>query len=441
VKPRVLVADDDQAVRYTLTEVLATEDVDVVAVRDGAEALERLKTERFDLVLTDLRMPRLDGMSLIREVGSLEHKPRVVLITAHGSERTAVEAMKLGAYDYFRKPFEIDEVVAVVGRALEAVRLRADNERLASVAALSPSLVFASGAMEKLAGLVRRVAPRDVTVLVTGESGTGKERVAEALVRGSRRAEKPFVRFNCASLTADLAEAELFGHSKGAFTGAVKARPGLFREADGGTILLDEIGELDPALQAKLLRVLQEGEVRPVGEDRTLHVDVRVLAATHRDLRARAAEGKFREDLLWRLDVVHLHVPPLRDRREDIPVLARHFAGRFARRFGVPKVEVGDALVARLLAYDWPGNVRELEHTLERMIALSDDGELDAELIPGAASTEEAPALDLKSRVDAYERGLVLEALESAHGNRSEAARRLGISRVTLYDKLAKYGL
>jgi two-component system response regulator HydG len=439
VKPRILIADDDAGVRYTLREVLASEDVDVVEAKDGVEALNKAQAEPFDLVLTDLRMPRMDGIALLRAILALPDAPPVILLTAHGNERTAVEAMKLGAWDYFRKPFEIDEVVAVVRRALETTRLRADRERLTSALALSKSLLFASPAMERLAVWVRRVAPKDVTVLITGPTGSGKERVAESLVRASKRADKPFVRFNCAAIAPELAEAELFGHTKGAFTGAQKERPGLFREAHGGTVLLDEIGELDLNLQAKLLRVLQEGEVRPVGEDRTLKVDVRVLAATHRDLKALVAEGKFREDLLWRLDVVRLEVPALKDRPEDIALLARHFLERYARRFGMARLDLDEALLQRLQGYDWPGNVRELEHAIERMVALSDEGGLDADLLPspGAASA----TLDLKSRVEAYERRLVMEALEAARGNRTEAAKALGIGRVTLYEKLARYGV
>ena len=257
-KPRVLVVDDDRALRYTLSEILEGADLEVVTAGDGEEGLARARAEAFDLVLTDLRMPRMDGMALLRALQQLERAPRVVMITAHGSERHAVEAMKAGAWDYFRKPFEVDDLLAVVGRAVEAVRLSRDNERLTGVAALSRTLRFVSPPMERLATLLARVAPRDVTVLITGESGTGKERVAEAIVAASRRAEAPFVRFNCAALPADLAEAELFGHTKGAFTGAQRARPGLFREADGGTLLLDEVGELDPSVQGKLLRVLQE---------------------------------------------------------------------------------------------------------------------------------------------------------------------------------------
>jgi DNA-binding NtrC family response regulator len=281
-----------------------------------------------------------------------------------------------------------------------------------------------------------------MTVLVTGESGTGKERVAEAIVRASRRADRPFVRFNCAALTPELAEAELFGHVKGAFTGAVRARPGLFGEADGGTILLDEIGELAPGAQAKLLRVLQEGEVRPVGEERARKVDVRVLAATHRDLEELVRTGRFREDLFYRLNVVHLRIPPLRDRPEDVPVLARHFLARYADRFGVSPLHVPAALFDRVAAHAWPGNVRELENAIEGLVALSPPEGLDLSLLPGGGAAAHGGApLGLKQRVEGYERGLVVEALRGAGGNRSEAARRLGISRVTLHDKLRKYGL
>jgi two-component system response regulator HydG len=301
---------------------------------------------------------------------------------------------------------------------------------------------------------VARVGPRDITVLITGESGTGKERVAEALVRASPRAERSFVRFNCASLVPDLAEAELFGHARGAFTGAVRARVGLFGEADGGTLLLDEVGELPQALQAKLLRVLQEGEVRPVGEERSRNVDVRVIAATHRDLADLVARGAFREDLYWRLNVVHLHVPALREHPEDIPLLARHFLARFTERFGTGPLRAGDEVFARLAAWHWPGNVRELEHAIEKLVALSHEGEVDPTLLPpggsgggggGAGGERDAPgelgAMTLKARVDAFERGLVMEALRASGNNRTEAARKLGISRVTLHDKLHKHGL
>jgi DNA-binding NtrC family response regulator len=447
-RPRALVVDDDPGVRYTLREILESEGLEVQEAEDGVQALEKLEPFQPDLVLADLRMPRMDGMELLRRIGTGPAAPRVVLVTAHGSERQAVEAIKAGAWDYFRKPFEPEELLAVVHRATEAARLRAQNERLAGELALSRTMIFDSPAMSRLAALVARVGPRDVAVLLTGESGTGKERVAEALVQASRRAARPFVRFNCASLVPDLAEAELFGHARGAFTGAVRARVGLFGEADGGTLLLDEVGELPQALQAKLLRVLQEGEVRPVGEERSRNVDVRVIAATHRDLADLVSRGLFREDLYWRLNVVHLHVPALREHPEDIPLLARHFLARFSERFGTGPLRAGDEVFARLAAWNWPGNVRELEHAIEKLVALSHEGEVDPTLLPpgGGGGGEKEPggelgAMTLKARVDAFERGLVMEALRASGNNRTEAARKLGISRVTLHDKLHKHGL
>jgi len=442
MKPRVLVVDDDAGIRYMLREILESAGFDVDEAPDGEAALERFAAAPADLVVTDLRMPRLDGMGLLARLQAQSPAPRVVVITAHGSERQAVAAMKAGAIDYFRKPFEMEELLAVVRRAVESTRLALENEKLRCELSLSRRMVFVSEAMSRLALLAGRAAPRDVTVLISGESGTGKERLAEAIVAGSRRAAKPFVRFNCAALTAELAEAELFGHTRGAFTGAVRPRPGLFGEADGGTILLDEIGELAAPLQAKLLRVLQAGEMRAVGEDRERSVDVRVLAATNRDLGVEVRRGTFREDLLFRLNVVELRVPPLRERLEDLPVLVRHFLDRFTERFGVLPVANIDPLLARLAGHTWPGNVRELENAIERLVALSPDGELDLSLLSVGQSTAAAPAsFGLRERVDAYERGLIVETLKLCQGNRSEAARRLGLSRATLHDKLKKHGL
>lgn len=437
--PRILVVDDDAGVRYTLHEILVSAHFEVVEADSGLAALAQVRQGHFDLVITDLRMPGMDGLTLLRELQRLPRPPRVIVVTAHGSERTAVEAMKAGAYDYFHKPFEVEDLLAVVERAAENLRLLQENERLAGERILSRTMVFASPAMSRLAILVQRVAPRDVTVLITGESGTGKERVAEAIVAASGRADKPFVKFNCASLGSELAEAELFGHSRGAFTGALRARSGLFGEADGGTLLLDEIGELDIGIQAKLLRVLQEGEVRPVGEERSRKVNVRILAATHRDLKELAGQGRFREDLYYRLNVVNLRVPPLRDRPEDIPVLLRSFLDRFSERFGTGPLYLDAAMLDRFCGYAWPGNVRELVNTVERLVALSHNGALDPALFPSAEVV--TPALGLRERVEAYERGLIVEALREAAGNQAEAARRLGLPRVTLHDKLRRHGL
>lgn len=436
--PCVLVVDDDDAVRFTVREVLQDAGLAVVEASEGRAALRVLDgPEPVHVVITDLRMPGMGGMALLEALRG--HPVKVVVITAFGDERAAVAAMKAGAWDYFRKPFDIDELLTVVQRATEAVRLADQVERLAGELNLARSMVFVSAGMARVARLVQRLGPREVSVLITGESGTGKERVCDALVRASARADGPFVRFNCASLGPDLAEAELFGHARGAFTGAVRARTGLFREADGGTILLDEVGELAPVVQARLLRVLQSGEVRPVGEDRPVAVDVRLLAATHRDLSQMVSDSTFREDLYYRLKVVHLQVPPLRERPEDIPVLARHFLALAAERFGVGHLREPEDLMPRLVARPWPGNVRELQNACEMMVALS-DGALDPDLLDEGAPTP-APTGSLRERVDGFEKVLLTEALEASGGNKAAAARALGIGRVTLYEKLARHGL
>ncbi len=435
---RVLVVDDDAAVRFTIRGVLEDAGMAVLEAAEGEAALRCLGDHPdIAVVVTDLRMPGMDGMTLLGRIREHAPAPRVVVITAHGDERAAVEAMKAGAWDYFRKPFEIDALLAVVQHAAGA--LPGPTAVHEGELTLARALVFASPAMARLAVMVERVAPRDVTVLITGESGTGKERVAEAIVAASLRADRPFVRFNAASLGPELAEAELFGHSKGAFTGAARARPGLFRQADGGTLLLDEVGELAPSVQARLLRVLQSGEVRPVGEDQPVQIDVRILAATHRDLPAMVAEGRFREDLYYRLKVVQLSVPPLRERPEDIPLLVRHFFDRFAERFATGPLHIPPGLIDRMVALPWPGNVRELENTAEMLVALSDNGDLDGALLPG--QPRDAAPTGLRDRVDAFERTVIVDALRASQGNKSEAARILGIGRVTLYEKLQKLGI
>ncbi len=443
MKPTVLVVDDEKAVRFTLRAILEEEDIEVAEAADGLEALERIDQGHIDLVLSDLRMPRMDGMQLLGELRARQQAPRLILITAHGTERTAVEAMKRGALDYFSKPFDADEIARVVRRGIETVRLGEENRKLRAELALAKTMVFESEAMRRVALLVERAAPRDVTVLITGESGTGKELVARAIVKASPRASRPFVRFNCAALPRELAEAELFGHSRGAFTGASRPRVGLFREADGGTLLLDEIGELDPLTQSSLLRVLQEKEVRPVGEDRTEPVDVRILASTNRNLAAEVERGTFRQDLFYRLNVVVIHVPPLRDRPEDVVPLAEHFARRHGERFGMDDVRLSDRVLDRLRSAAWPGNVRELENSVERLVALAAGPEIDEDPFAADASGDEAKAqsMKLKERVAMFERGLIAEELRRCQGNQSEAARRLGVSRVTLIDKLKRYGI
>jgi two-component system response regulator HydG len=440
MKPVVLVVDDDPGVRYTLRELLEEAEMQVAEAGDGREALDWLAEQHADLVISDLAMPGLDGMGLLRELAAMPGAPRVIVITAHGSERAAVEAMKLGAFDYFAKPFDIDAIMQVIERAVASVRQERENEQLRAELHLARHMVFASDAMRRLALLVQRAGPRDVTVLISGPSGTGKELLAEALVAASGRAERPFVRFNCAALPRELAEAELFGHARGAFTGAQRERRGLFREADGGSLLLDEVGELEPSTQGKLLRVLQQGRVRPLGADREVAIDVRLIAATNRDLAAEVAAGRFREDLYYRLDVVQLHLPPLAERPDDVAPLIDHFLRRYAERFGLDAPSLAPELRQRLLGTAYPGNVRELENRIERLVALSPDGQLDARALD-SGSADPGEQLGLKQRVEAFERGLIVAELRRCNNNRSETARRLGIGRVTLLDKLRKYGI
>jgi two-component system response regulator HydG len=438
------VVDDDAGLRFMLRDALSTAGLEVDEAKDGQEAFERIAAGGYHLVLTDLRMPRLDGLGLLRKLRELPGAPRAILITAHGSEQHVVEALRLGVFDYLRKPCPVAELLGVVARATEQVRLQMENERLTAELALSDGIAFRSAPMRELGVLVARVAPRDVTVLITGESGTGKEHIAEAIVRGSGRAEKPFVRFNCAALTPELAEAELFGHSRGAFTGAARARPGLFREADGGTLLLDEVGELQLALQAKLLRVLQEGEVRPVGEEIPSKVDVRVLASTHRDLEAMVAGGVFRQGPLL----------PAERRAPARPAAARAPGGHplpgravlrpllASVRRRVVASDAGDDRGARgaLVAGQ---RARAGEHGRAPAGALRRGDARSRAHRPcrRRVAEELAGGGTLRQQLQAVERNLIVEAMTHARGNQAEASRALGIGRATLHDKLRRFGL
>ncbi|WP_242393761.1 sigma-54-dependent transcriptional regulator [Anaeromyxobacter oryzisoli] len=462
---RILLVDDDAAVRAALAELTRSQGHEAVLAASGAEALAAL--EGADVVVTDLAMPGMDGLELLRAVHERDEALPVVLLTAHGSERIAVRAMKAGAYEYVSKPFDVDEMALVLDRAAEARALRTQSRRLRAEQAIGRRIVGTSAPMRRLLDAVARVAGKDVTVLVRGETGVGKELVGSLLHAESRRATGPLVRFNCAAIPPELAEAELFGHARGAFTGAVQARPGFFAQADGGTLVLDEIGELPLGVQAALLRALQDGEIQPVGAARLEKVDVRIVACTNRELEAEVRAGRFRADLYYRLAVVELVVPPLRDRREDIPELAAELLRHYAERFGVPDVRLSPALVARLVAADWPGNVRQLENTVARLVALSSGGEIGPEALepaPGASAAPSAAAaptggaeadadaegpatrepgrpLTLREQLEAVERSIVARAMTDARGNQSEAARRLGVSRGTLIDRLKRFGL
>jgi two-component system response regulator AtoC len=445
---RLLLVDDEAAMLFALKELAEARGYEAVLAHSGKEALSRL--DGVDAVVTDFAMPEMDGVELLNAIRDRDALLPVILITAHGSERLAVRAMKTGAYEYVAKPFDLDEMGLVIDRAVEARALRVANRRLSAERALGKGIVAESPAMRGLLEAVSRLAARDITVLVRGQTGTGKELVASLLHAESRRAAAPLVRFNCAAIPGELAEAELFGHVRGAFTGAAQSRRGFFAEANGGSLVLDEVGELAPAVQAKLLRALQEGEIQPVGAARVEKVDVRVIACTNRDLAADARAGRFREDLYYRLAVVELVVPPLAERREEIPALAAEFARRYALRFGLEGVSLAPELVEALRRAEWPGNVRQLENAVARLVAMSGGGEIRAEAFgaapaaPAAEPDAEPPpegALTLREQVDAFERNLVAQALAKAGGNQSEAARRLGMSRSALIDRLKKYGL
>jgi two-component system response regulator AtoC len=428
---RVLIVDDDPGVLFTVEEALAAHAT--VSARSGQEALAKL--EDVDVVVTDLSMPGMDGLALLAEIKKRDPELPVILLTAHGSERVAVQAMKDGAHDYLKKPFAVDELRLVVERAAEVRSLR----RYARDKALEKRrLVGKSAAFTRVVADAIRVAPRDVTVLLRGETGTGKELVAALIHASSARREGPFVRFNCAAIPTELAESELFGHAKGAFTGATSARSGYFREAHGGTLVLDEIGELPLALQGKLLRAVQSGEVQPLGGSRTERADVRIVAATHKDLAAEVKAGRFREDLYYRLAVVELVLPPLRERREDIPELAAELTRVYAARFGLEDVRLSPRLVESLTRDDWPGNVRQLENTIARLLALSTGGVIDVDALDGRPPTSGGA---LRDQVATFERAVIMRALEDAGGNQSEAARRLKVTRVTLIDKMKRHGL
>ena len=443
---RLLLVDDEPALLFTLSQLLKSRGLEAVLARSGKEALAKL--EGVDGVVTDYSMPEMDGVQLLQAIHERDESLPVVMLTAHGSEKVAVRAMKSGAYEYVTKPFDIDEISLVIDRALEARALRVQNRRLTAERALGRTIVGDSAPMRRLLDAVARVGPKDITVLVRGETGTGKELIASLIHAESRRAAGPLVRFNCAAIPGDLAEAELFGHARGAFTGATQARRGFFAEADGGTLVLDEVGELPLPVQAKLLRALQEGEIQPVGAGRVERVDVRVVACTNRDLAAEARARRFREDLYYRLAVVELLVPPLHEHREDIPALAGQFVRRYAERFGMDGVRLAPELVDALQRADWPGNVRQLENAVARMVALGGGGEIGVQALTGTAfqatesDAETLPdgTLSLREQIDALERSVIARTLAAVSGNQSEAARRLGLSRGSLIDRLKKYG-
>jgi two-component system, NtrC family, response regulator AtoC len=444
---RVLIVDDEPGLRQSLALLLGDAGYEVAVEGDGRRALERATAEPFDLILCDVRMPALSGLDFLRGYRGRGGTALVIMMSAYGGEDAALQAMQEGAYDYVPKPFRPDEVVLALRKAEEREKLRRTVAGLQAQLDANPdrrALVATSAAMRAALDIVVRVAEHATTVLVTGESGTGKEVIAQAIHRASPRAHAAFIGVNCAAIPENLLESELFGHVRGSFTGASADKPGLFEQASGGTLLLDEIGELPLGLQAKLLRALQEGEIRRVGDQRTRKIDVRVLAATARDLAAEVQAGRFREDLYYRVHVVTIHLPPLRERPEDVAPLAQLFAARLAARFGSPLTLSPEAL-AWLEAQPWPGNVRELENAVERAAVLSGKQVLGPEDFASAPRSRPAPVgareTSLRSAVEAAERDAIQAALEACGGNRRDAATRLGISLRSLFYKLQRLGL
>jgi two-component system response regulator AtoC len=447
----ILVVDDELGLRHTLTLILQAEGHTVRSAADGAAGLERLAEAPADLIICDVRMPGLDGLGFLEKYRESGGTALVIMMSAYGDDEAALEAIRRGAYDFIAKPFRADQVLLVVRKAIEREGLRREVEQLHDelVALRAPSgIVGRSPKIAQAIALADKVARHPSTVLITGESGTGKELIARHIHDASPRAARPFVAVNCGAIPEALLESELFGHAKGAFTGATADRQGLFEEAHEGTLFLDELGDLPVPLQVKLLRALQEGEVRRVGDNASRSVDVRLVAATARDLEADVADGKFRADLYYRVNVVRIHLPALRERSEDIPELVRHFVDRINRRLCLHVTGVTAAAMRALVEYPWPGNVRELENVVERAMVLTDGLQLDVEQLPTLAAPSArhdngASPLDLsvKRRTEELERLLIKEALERTRGNRTRAAKLLDLSHRALLYKIRDYGL
>jgi nitrogen regulation protein NR(I) len=456
----VLIVDDELNIRRVLAAMLKREGYEVTTAADGEQALAVLQRTPVEVVVTDLVMPKLGGLELLDRVGKLYPDVPVIMITAHGTVDSAVAALKAGAFDYVTKPFEQSELKKIIAKAARANELERQNVHPGE--GERPPLVGQSSAMRQVFDMVARVADSPSTVLITGESGTGKELVARELHRGSSRRDRPLIKVNCAAIPKDLVESELFGYEKGAFTGAVGSKPGRFELADGGTLFLDEIGEIPVEMQVKLLRALQESEFERVGGIKTLRVDVRLIAATNRDLKALIADGRFREDLYYRLAVVPLALPPLRERREDIPLLCSHFVEKYNRRLGKRVERVSEGALAVLMAYSWPGNIRELENLMERSVLFADGPEIEAAALPDAlrerapggppiaavgplgsiAAPSGASMKEIVRQAQAeLERELIARALEETGGNVTRAAKRLQISRKSLQVKMKELGL
>jgi DNA-binding NtrC family response regulator len=447
MKGTILVVEDEEKLRRVVELQLKGAGFEVDQAGNVEDAM-RL-ADRADVILTDLRLPGVSGLELLANLRRQDSHTPVIVMTAFGSIETAVEAMKAGAVDFLPKPFSLDHLMTVVNKALELRTLRDENRELR--AELSQryefdNIVGRSESMREIFSTITRVAPTRATVLLCGESGVGKDMIARAIHHHSPRADRPFVKINCTALPENLMESELFGYEKGAFTGANVAKPGKFEQADTGTVFLDEIGDVPASVQVKLLRILQEREFERLGSNKVKHIDVRVLAATNVDLRAALEQGTFREDLYYRLNVLPINIPPLRDRKEDIPYLAGHFVKKLGKDLGSPVQSISDAAMQRLLEYHWPGNVRELENVLERSMVLANGAVLEAgdvklDMAPAARFTVADNFLPEGTTLDQYEQSIIREALKRANGNKSQAARMLGLTRNALRYRLSQMGL
>lgn len=446
-KPRILVVEDEAKLRRVIELQLQSSGFDVDQAESAEVALKM--ADRASLVLTDLRLPGIDGMELLAILRRQNSRTPVVVMTAYGTVEIAVEAIKAGAFDFLLKPFSLDHLTAVIQKALDVQALRDENRDLREELGRRytfDNIVGRSPAMQEMFATVMRVAPTRATVLIAGESGVGKDLIARAIHYHSPRRDRPFVKINCSALPENLMESELFGFEKGAFTGAVAAKPGKFEQADTGTAFLDEIGDVPAAVQVKLLRVLQEREFERLGSNKTRRIDVRIVAATNADLRAALEQGTFREDLYYRLNVVPLNVPPLRERKTDIPFLAEHFVKKLASGTGSSVESVTDAAIRKLMDYHWPGNVRELENVIERSLVLCSGSKLDAadvmlDSTPRAAAVPSGQFLPEGVTLDQFEESIVREAIRRAGGNKSQAARLLGLTRNALRYRLSQMGL
>jgi two-component system response regulator AtoC len=454
-RDRLLIIDDEENMRHMLATLLTRAGYRVDTAIDGHNGLEMLEESNYDVILCDLKMPRMDGMEFLKAARSKIVSATVIMMSAYGTIDTAIEAMKLGAYDYISKPFKTDEVCLTLKKAEERERLKRENRRLRERIqqiegeSIFGKMVAQSAAMQSVFELAKKVSQYDTTVLITGESGTGKEMMAKGIHFGGKRSDMPIIPVNCGGIPENLLESELFGFKKGAFTGAEKDKKGLFEEAEGGTIFLDEIGELPLALQVKLLRVLQDNEVRPLGDAKTKRIDARVIAATSKHLDDEIKAGTFRQDLFYRLNVLSIKLPSLRERPEDIPLLCRHFIERFNRRLNKNITEITPEAMSVLLKYGWPGNVRELEHVIERAFVLAEEsilrrenfsiepeGETEAETIH-----EKFEGYSLKEAQKVIEKKLIAKALTATDGNRTKASQLLEISHPSLLSKIKAYDI